>query len=113
MTAETAAVLPSLMVVLAAAIWAVAVVGAQLECVDAARAGARAAARGESIEQVRQLVADLAPDGAEVAVLRDARTTRVSVSAQVRPKWGERLPAVSVGSDAAAITEPGADEATT
>ncbi|MFI0423249.1 TadE family type IV pilus minor pilin [Spongiactinospora sp. 9N601] len=112
MTAETAAVLPSLMVVLAAAIWAVAVVGAQLECVDAARAGARAAARGESIEQVRQLVADLAPDGAEVAVLRDAHTTRVSVSAQVRPKWGERLPAVSVGSDAAVITEPGADEAT-
>ena len=47
-TAETAVVLPVLLLVLAGAVAAVVVVGAQLRCVDAAREGARAAARGES-----------------------------------------------------------------
>ncbi|MDF5754870.1 TadE family type IV pilus minor pilin [Spongiactinospora sp. TRM90649] len=109
-TAETAAVLPSLVVVLAAAMWAVAVVGAQLECVDAARAGARAAARGESLDRVRELAADLAPEGAQIAIRRDVGTTVVTVSARVRPKWGERLPTVSVGTDAVAVTEEGVVE---
>jgi Flp pilus assembly protein TadG len=43
-TAETAVVLPVLLLVLAGAVAAVTVVGAQLRCVDAAREGARAAA---------------------------------------------------------------------
>ncbi|GAB3882575.1 hypothetical protein GCM10027612_13340 [Microbispora bryophytorum subsp. camponoti] len=37
-TAETAVALPALVVVLIASLWAVTVVGAQLRCVDAARA---------------------------------------------------------------------------
>ena len=45
-TAETAVVLPVLLFVLAGAVAAVVVVGAQLRCVDAAREGARAASRG-------------------------------------------------------------------
>ena len=47
-TAETAVVLPVLLLVLVCAVAAVTVVGAQLRCVDAAREGARAAARGET-----------------------------------------------------------------
>ncbi|WP_449061019.1 TadE family type IV pilus minor pilin [Planomonospora algeriensis] len=62
-TAETAAALPALMVILAAGLWAIAVVGAQLECVDAARAGARAASRGETLERVRSGVLAAAPAG--------------------------------------------------
>ena len=56
-TAETAVVLPVLLLVLAGAVAAVTVVGAQLRCVDAAREGARAAARGEDVATVRALVA--------------------------------------------------------
>ena len=51
-TAETAVVLPVLLLVLAGAVAAVTVVGAQLRCVDAAREGARAAARGEDVAAV-------------------------------------------------------------
>ena len=47
-TAETAVVLPVLLLVLAGAVAAMISVGAQLRCVDAAREGARAAARGDA-----------------------------------------------------------------
>ncbi len=60
-TAETAVVLPVLLLVLAAVVAAVLVVGAQLRCVDAAREGARAAARGEDPAAVQALVARVAP----------------------------------------------------
>jgi Flp pilus assembly protein TadG len=49
-TAETAVVLPVLLLVLAGAVAAVTVVGAQMRCVDAAREAARAAARGEPVD---------------------------------------------------------------
>ncbi|GAT67976.1 pilus biosynthesis protein TadE [Planomonospora sphaerica] len=107
-TAETAAALPALMVVLAAGLWAIAVVGAQLECVDAARAGARAASRGETIEQVRSGVLSAAPDGARAEVTRDAERVRVEVRAGVRPRWGLSLPEVTVRAIAVSATEPGA-----
>ncbi|MFF3440772.1 TadE family type IV pilus minor pilin [Streptosporangium sp. NPDC002721] len=106
-TAETAAALPALMVVLAAGLWAVAVVGARLECVDAARAGARAASRGEPLERVRGGVLSAAPAGAVVAVTRSAETVRVEVSANVRPRWGVSLPGVTVHATAVSVTEPG------
>ncbi|MCG5215234.1 hypothetical protein MBA17_18365 [Streptosporangium sp. KLBMP 9127] len=96
------------MVVLGAALWAVAVAGAQLGCVDAARAGARAASRGEPVERVRQAVAALAPEGARITVDRAAETTTVKVIASIRPSWGERLPAVDVSGMAVTATEPGA-----
>ena len=55
-TAETAVVLPVLLLVLAGAVAAMIVVGAQLRCVDAAREGARAAARGDPIGAVEAVV---------------------------------------------------------
>ncbi|MEV4382429.1 TadE family type IV pilus minor pilin [Streptosporangium sp. NPDC049644] len=108
-TAETAAVLPALLVVLGAGLWAVSAVEAQLECVDAARAGARAASRGESLERVRGSALSVAPAGATVVVTRSAETARVEVSVNVRPRWGASLPGVTVHASAASVTEPGVE----
>ncbi|WP_246149475.1 TadE family type IV pilus minor pilin [Nonomuraea turkmeniaca] len=105
-TAETAAMLPALMVVLAAALWAIQAVGAQLECVDAARAAARAAARGEPLDQVRDVARSATHPDAHVDVTRDTETTRVQITVQVRPAWGSSLPAVRVSASATADTEP-------
>lgn len=82
-TAETALVLPVLLVVLAGAVAAVVVVAGQLRCVDAAREGARAAARGESPASVRELVTAAAPAGAGSTVSRTDRTVTVTVTAEV------------------------------
>ncbi len=106
-TAETAAALPALMVVLGAGLWAVAAVEARLECVDAARAGARAASRGEPLERVRGGVLSMVPAGALVTVTRSAETVRVEVSVDVRPRWGDSLPSVTVHATAVSVTEPG------
>src|SRR5688572_10484947 len=85
-TAETAVVLPVLLLVLAAAVSAITVVGAQLRCVDAAREGARAAARGDEPGTVTALAARAAPDGAvtEVDVVADGEV-RVTVTVPVSP----------------------------
>ncbi|MGC5009496.1 TadE family type IV pilus minor pilin [Streptosporangium sp. DT93] len=107
MTAETAAVLPAFMVVLGAGLWAVAAVETQLECVDAVRAGARAASRGEPTEQVHSSVLSMVPAGARVTITRGAEITRVEVAVDVRPDWGAFLPGVTVRATAVSATEPG------
>lgn len=104
-TAETAAMLPALMVVLAAALWAIQVVGVQLECVDAARAAARAAARGEPLERVREVARSSLRPGAQVDVDRGQQVTKVEVSVEVRPDWASSLPPVKVAASATAGTE--------
>ncbi|NJP91029.1 hypothetical protein HCN51_16465 [Nonomuraea sp. FMUSA5-5] len=104
-TAETAAMLPALMVVLAAALWAIQAVGVQLECVDAARLAARAAARGEPLEQVRAVTRAATDPNAQVAITRDPELTKVQITVEVRPSWGESLPTVSVSATATAATE--------
>lgn len=104
-TAETAMVLPALMVVLAAALWAIQAVGVQLECVDAARAAARAAARGEPLDKVRELVQSATHPNARVDISRNPESTKVEVSVEVRPAWGVSLPAVQVAASATADTE--------
>src|SRR6185312_9256918 len=67
-TAETAVVLPALVVLLGAALWAIAVAGAQVRCVDAARDGARAAARGEPDSAVVAVAKLAGPPGCDVEV---------------------------------------------
>ena len=105
-TAETAVVLPVLLLVLAAAVAVVVVVGSQLRCVDAAREGARAAARGEPAATVTGLAAQAAPDGARVAVGGAAGTVTVTVRATVSPLG--RLPLrFTVSAAATAAREPG------
>jgi Flp pilus assembly protein TadG len=105
-TAETAVVLPVLLLVLAAAVAAVTVVGAQLRCVDAAREGARAAARGDPVAVVEALVARAAPEAATTVVGVGAEEVRVTVSARIAPLGPVPL-RITVSADAVALREPG------
>ena len=108
-TAETAVVLPVLLVVLAGAVAAVVVVGAQLRCVDAAREGARAAARGEPAAVVTDLAGRAAPDGAAVAVGSTDDQVSVTVSATVAP-LGPLPWRVEVSATATGVREPAAGD---
>lgn len=105
-TAETAVVLPVLLVVLAVAVWVLAAVSGQLRCADAAGAGVRSAARGESTAAVQAVVAATAPDGAVAQVHRGPEQVEVVVTARVRP-FGQlvRLPSVEVTGRAVALRE--------
>lgn len=87
-TAETAVVLPVLLVVVAAAVWVLACVSAQLRCVDAASAAARAAARGDAPADVEAAGRAVAPAGAIVAISRVGDQVHVAVTAEVRPFGG-------------------------
>ncbi len=114
-TAETAVLLPVLVVVLAAAVFVLACVAAQLKCVDAARSAARVAARGEPAAVVVGTADRLAPSGARTTVgaggrLGGTATVEVVVRAQVRPFGGalRGLPAVDVSARAVAAVEPDA-----
>jgi len=105
-TAETAVVLPVLLLVLAGAVAAVTVVGDQMRCVDAAREGARAAARGEPDTTVSRLADRLAPDGAVTTVTGDNAEVRVTVTVHVAPSGA--LPfSVTLSGTAVAVREPG------
>ncbi len=101
--------LPVLMVVLAAAVWALACLAAQLQCVDAARAAARAAARGDAPADVRTTAERVAPQGARVRVDGSGDTVEVEVRTTVKPFGGllRGLPSVPVSGRAAAAVEPG------
>ena len=112
-TAETAMAVPSLVVVLLLAVWVLLGITAQLRCLDAAHLGARAAARGDSDQQVRATVARVAPEGALVQVSRSEGVVEVQVSTEVRPFSDvlDALPGLpvagrAVAADEAAITGP-------
>ncbi|MGW7606522.1 TadE family type IV pilus minor pilin [Streptomyces sp. NPDC054766] len=82
-TAEAAVVLPSLVLVGMALVWALLAASAQIQCVDAARAGARAAARQDSPEAVLATTRRAAPPGAQVTVSREADLVKVTVGARM------------------------------
>ncbi len=65
-------------------------VAAQLRCVDAAHAAARAAARGDAPADVEAAGRTVAPPGAVVTVTRVGDQVHVAVRADVRP-FGEAL----------------------
>jgi hypothetical protein len=103
-TAELAVVLPVLVLLVAAGLTAVSVLVAQLRCVDAAREGARAAARGEPIAVVRTAALRAAP-GSAVEVGTGADDVRVTVTATAG-RGGGLLPTFRVTSTAVALREP-------
>lgn len=105
-TAEAAVAIPALMAVLALAIAVVVSVGAQLRCVDAARVGARVAARGDADTAVVRAAVAAAPHGAHVTVRRRGDQVEVEVTADVLAS--RLLPAIHVGARAVAQAEPGA-----
>src|SRR5664279_2955203 len=102
-TAETAMVLPVLAILLAVGLWAIAVAGAQVRCIDAARDAARAVARGESDAAATAAATAAAPDGARVEVHHDGDRIVVVVSAAVGKGFGP-LAAMSVPTVSATAT---------
>jgi hypothetical protein len=101
-TVEAALALCSLMVVLALALGAVASVGAQLRCMDAAREAARLVARGQP-ERARQAAVSIAPAGASVEVVVRGDEVTATVSSRIVG----RLSGLAVSGRAVGVLEPG------
>nr|WP_244189401.1 TadE family type IV pilus minor pilin [Streptomyces incarnatus] len=80
-TAEAAVVLCVLVAFTMALVWGLLVVAAQIQCVDAARIGARAAARQDPADAVVTVTREAAPHGARVTVRREGDRVRVTVVA--------------------------------
>lgn len=102
-TAELAACLPVLMLVLAVALTAVVGVAARTRLQDAAREAARVAARGDRAAALR-LAADVAP-GTRTTLTRDGSVIVAVVRADVQPLGGW-LPALPISARAVAEIEP-------
>jgi Flp pilus assembly protein TadG len=105
-TAELAVVLLTLVLIIAAGLSMVSVVLAQVRCVDAAREGARAAARGESVEVARAAAARAAPGATSVDIVTTGDEVQVTVSARAG-RVGGLLPTFRVTATAAVLREPG------
>lgn len=96
-------VLPVLLIALSLVIGVVAALGAQLRCVDAARAAARVAARGDSDSAAVSAARQVGPAGTRVRVVHSGDEVRVLVEADVRvSRW---LPALHLAADAVAADE--------
>jgi Flp pilus assembly protein TadG len=103
-TAETAMALPALVLVLGFALSVQAVLGARAACTDAARAGARVAARGEPDAVVAVTAQHAMPRAAGVAVTRRSGLVTVAVSARPRGPLA-LLPLPAVEATAVALDE--------
>ncbi len=101
-TAEFAAGLPALLLLLLAGLTAVSAVVAKGQCVDAAREGALTAARGGAGAPAATAVA---PAGAQVLILVDGDAVIARVSAPVS-LFGARLPVITVHGNSTAALEP-------
>ncbi|MBE9498235.1 TadE family type IV pilus minor pilin [Streptomyces sp. AA1529] len=102
MTAEAAVVIPALVLLVAGLLWGLMAAVARIQCVDAARAGARAAARGEPEDAVRQAARAAAPPGARVKTVRKGELVRVAVRARTA---GPGPLTVELRSEAVALDE--------
>ncbi|UYQ63540.1 TadE family type IV pilus minor pilin [Streptomyces peucetius] len=78
-TAEAAVAVPALVVFAMALVWALTAAAAQIQCVDAARAGARAAARSEPRAAALAAARSAAPKGSAVTLTRSGDLWRVRV----------------------------------
>ncbi|GAB2721936.1 TadE family type IV pilus minor pilin [Kitasatospora kifunensis] len=99
-TAETAVVVPSLVLLIAMLIWGVLAGVAQLRCIDAARVAARTAARGDP-DAVAKASA-VAPPGATIQVAGGSDTVSVLVEAKCLGT-GQLASALSVTVSATAV----------
>jgi Flp pilus assembly protein TadG len=104
-TAEFAVVLPAVILVLGLSLGGLGLGMDQVRCVDAARAGARAASRGDSRDAVILIARRAAPSEALIAVATSGDLVRVSVTAP-RGRRGVMLPAwLQASSTATAVLE--------
>ncbi len=81
-TAELAVAMPVAVLVLAIVLGALSLGIDEVRCVDAARAGARSAARGDPLPTVRAEAGRSAPVGARVAVRVGGGRVRVTVTSR-------------------------------
>jgi hypothetical protein len=93
-TAELAVSLPALVLLLLVGLSALMVVRDQIACVDLAREGARAAARGEPLPD---------PGAATITMATDGDLVQVTVRLR---RFGGRLPGTDVTATAVAAVEP-------
>ena len=98
--------IPAVLVVLAMCLGGLGLAVDQIRCVDAARAGARAASRGEPVAEVRAAAVAAAPPGATVTVGSRGQDVTVTVSGPRRSVWLPGLPRPTA--EATAPLEPGA-----
>jgi hypothetical protein len=103
-TAETAVALPALVLVVVLAGWLLAAVAAEVRCIDAAREGARAVARGDPAPVAVAVASRAAPRGARVRVRREGGEVVVEVRARVGTTVGPAV-GVRVGATARAPAE--------
>ncbi|MCP9945211.1 pilus assembly protein [Streptomyces somaliensis] len=110
-TAEAALAAPAMVVFTMTLLWGLVAAAAQIQCVDAARAGARAVARSEPETSAVEAARTAAPDGARVAVERTGDLWRVRVEAPAPgpASWGLtlRAEAVALAEDAVGGAEAG------
>jgi len=108
-TAETAVVVPVLMLLSVGLAWLVTIGVTHARVVDAAREAARVVARGESPAAGSALARRVGPDGTRVAVSGDGGTVVVTAVAPVQGPGGlfAFLPAFDVHAQAVAAKEPG------
>ncbi len=106
-TAETATVLPFLVLVTLALAWMIAVGVAQVRCLDAAREAARLVARGDGAGAAVDVATAVAPSGARVSIDETGAAVTVRVTARLTPPIPVLGPAltVPVGADATAALE--------
>lgn len=106
-TAEAALVIPVLLAVTLALWWALAVGAAQVRLIDAAREGARLAARGEDPAVVADAIRRAGPEGTSGEVAGSGDTVHVTVRARVSPDLPllGGLPGISLESEAFAASE--------
>lgn len=100
-TAETAVMLPILVLVLAGGLWALAAAVTQLRCVDAASTAAAGLARGEGLVKVMEQARASVPTAARVAVSFTGPRMTVEVRTPVRllphgPGWTVTAHAVAI-----------------
>lgn len=109
-TAEFAVVLPAVVLVLALSLGALGLALDQVRCVDAARAGARAASRGDSPGAVILVASRAAPSQAVVTLETSGDLVSVTVASPPRVGTG-LLPAwVHASSTASAALESSGPE---
>ncbi|WUT36997.1 TadE family type IV pilus minor pilin [Streptomyces sp. NBC_00690] len=101
-TAEAAVAVPALVIFTLSLVWALMSSATQIQCVDAARAGARAAARSEPTTTVLAAAKSVAPEGARVAVEREGDLWRVRVDS---PAPGPDGLGIMLSAEAAAHAE--------
>ena len=87
-TAEFAAAMPAVALILALACSVLGFVVDEIRCLDAARAAARSASRGDSARETRQVARQLAPPDAAVTISgRDVVTVVVRAPARRLGGW--------------------------